>query len=520
MYPKRAAALFIALILMLSAVTVRLFYLSMGALPGLDTQAGYAQYSRTRTAAVRRGLIYDRNFQPLAGIHSGWLAVIDHAAFDYDAQGEALCRAAGIPLGKLKQYRREGVPFVLPVEENISSSTIYCLPTFVRRTDSIAAHVIGYLNSSGQGVCGLEAAYDSLLNAYGGRFSLTYQVNAIDVQMGNSTLILTDSNYYSAGGVVTTLDRSLQQGIESIGPEKGAIVIADIASGHILASASFPAFDVNNVAASLDSDGGNLTNRASLCHTPGSLFKIITAAAALESGRISPAFTVECTGEGCYGGHPHGIVDMSAAMAQSCNAYFQVLTARIGGDSVREMAARFGIGQGGSIDGIYRGKGQIDAHSTANLAIGQGGTLISPYEMLAVISAVANGGTAVPLSLVWGFCDDDGAFTPWEVEEKRVISARTAALLCEMLRGVISEGTGHAALPAGHPDGDVGGKTATAQSGQRSPDGSELLHTWFAGFCENYAIVVFCEGTGGAAEIFSKCADLVLDQLRKPVPSI
>jgi len=215
MYPKRAAALFIALILMLSAVTVRLFYLSMGALPGLDTQAGYAQYSRTRTAAVRRGLIYDRNFQPLAGIHSGWLAVIDHAAFDYDAQGEALCRAAGIPLGKLKQYRREGVPFVLPVEENISSSTIYCLPTFVRRTDSIAAHVIGYLNSSGQGVCGLEAAYDSLLNAYGGRFSLTYQVNAIDVQMGNSTLILTDSNYYSAGGVVTTLDRSLQQGIES-----------------------------------------------------------------------------------------------------------------------------------------------------------------------------------------------------------------------------------------------------------------------------------------------------------------
>jgi len=66
----------------------------------------------------------------------------------------------------------------------------------------------------------------------------------------------------------------------------------------------------------------------------------------------------------------------------------------------------------------------------------------------------------------------------------------------------------------------VGGKTATAQSGQRSPDGSELLHTWFAGFCENYAIVVFCEGTGGAAEIFSKCADLVLDQLRKPVPSI
>lgn len=498
MLEKRCAALLCLFLLAMSVLAARIFYIGLGALPESVTALG-GQHTRTLALAQRRGIIYDRRGESLARDAALWLCVVDHAGFDYDAHGESLCRAAGIGSGALLLLRERGIPYALRAAERVDLPGVYSVPDYRTGESGLAPHVVGYLDADGAGVCGLEKSYDLALRYYGGSLSLLYRANALGVQLGNSLTVVDNAGYDAPGGIVCTLDAGFQRGLEALSIAKGAAVVCDSETGEILASASYPSY--TSAAAVLDSPDGNLLNRAALTYTPGSVFKLVTAAAALEHG-FDPSETLTCTGERCYGGIPHGEVDMKRAMAQSCNAYFAYAARTVGGDAVREMGERLGIGQEGSIDGIPCGRGAMETRSEANLAIGQGGTLLSPYTLASAVGTIVSGGIRTPLSLVRGLLDGGGELHAVERSGVRVLSEELCDTLREMMEEVIASGTGQDAFcVCGAP---LGGKTATAQTGQRDADGTERLNRWFAGYAGRYTIVVLREDDGSAAASFAE----------------
>ena len=318
--------------------------------------------------------------------------------------------------------------------------------------------------------------------------------------------------------VVTTLDAALQEAAyEGLAGRKGAVVAIEPSTGRVLAMVSAPDFPLDTTAEGWDAlvaanEDSPLVNRAAQgLYAPGSTFKIITAAAALERGLDD--FTVECSGSMTFGDHTmrcfdskaHGTVDMGKAMAQSCNVYFAALGLELGEAALRGMAERFGFNAPMDFPLAYRspsfvlGLGDDDARvdEMIETAIGQGRTLATPLQMAMVAATVANGGLAMKPYLLDSIQTRDLRVLEKNMPKAagQVISRELAARLNEMLMSVVSTGTGTAAQISGVA---VAGKTGTAQN-ETGKD-----HSWFVGYAPagypEIAVAVVLEGTGGGTE--------------------
>ena len=527
----RIVGVFVVMLTIASGLMVRLYALSMNV--DLE-QAAQSQSAYTLQITTTRGQIYDRNLQPLTDTEQrNYLAVLPTD----DAVQACAEQITGTSRRLALDAAAQGTPFVLPLEDGqkVYAADVENFTVSSRLphdpSEQLAVHLLGYLDGEGNGVSGIEQAYNDQLAAAGEQVTVRCQVDALGRPMENGTMQVEGSSRPPQQGVILTLDKRMQQVVEQVGEQidQGAIVVMDVHTGAITASASFPQYDPYHLETALEDAGQPLINRALLPYCVGSSFKLSVAAAALEEG-ISPSFLVDCVGGTtvagrifyCHNRAGHRETDLKRAIEQSCNPYFIKLGQETGAEQLLGMAKALGFGQETQLaDGVIAQAGNLPTlgelsspHELANFSFGQGKLTATPVQIAAMVSAVANGGMAVTPHLVMGTTEDGQT-----VQEKespapvRVFSQQTAAFLQEAMIGVVEEGSAPLAQPK---QGGAGGKTASAQTGLYDEEGEEIVHAWFAGFfpAQNpqYAAVILIEGGeyGGqvASPLFAQLVDL------------
>jgi peptidoglycan glycosyltransferase len=310
--------------------------------------------------------------------------------------------------------------------------------------------------------------------------------------------------------VTTTIDPNLQQvASDQLGDRPGAVVAMDPATGEILAMVSNPTFDPNPLASHdvkaaqsayqrLERDSAKplLANANDQLYPPGSTFKLVTAAAAIESG-VNPNSPIwdnppgsldlpqtshnlsNFGGETCPGGPQ---ISLAQALTVSCNVVFGEVGMKLGADALAAQARKFGFDEDVPFnipfaEGQFPDPKSLDEPLTAFAAIGQQDVLANPLQMAMVGSAIANNGTLMRPQLVSEVRDPRGnvirAFRP--AVYGHPISSQTAGDLNSMMVSVVNSGT---AQGLNIPGNQVAAKTGTAQHG----DGSEPPHAWFVSF--------------------------------------
>jgi len=435
--------------------------------------------------------------------------------------------------GKSKEYFKQNpadylaLPVVnqdLTLLSSIESNRypgVICYKKTIRYDDnSLARHVVGYLRvSDGKPMSGIEKAYEAMLHP-GQSSYISVFADAADRPLFNMGIEKNEPEeaWYD---VQLTLDYNIQQILEEVldnypGKRHGGLVL-DAHTGEILAMASRPQYKQYEPGAKY-TDGMESSFLAIPLEQfpPGSIFKIIVAAAALESGRYTEDTQFTCTGGiqtgskwvSCtaYTAGSDGLT-MREAFAYSCNDTFVRIAMDIGGDAIIETARRFGLGTAVNIElpnpaGHLMEKDEYTGPGIANLAIGQGSLLVTPLQAADVITTILNDGKRKAIKLVSGFVDPSGSFianTSYSKAEDRVISPATAKTLTEWMGDVTEYGTGKKARDP--IIGGTAGKTGTPRV-FGDPDSNE--YGWFTGFFpkENprYVIVVLSQEEGGAAD--------------------
>lgn len=406
------------------------------------------------------------------------------------------------------------------------------------RYGSLACHLLGYAGEvdeselkragnqtirSGQwiGKSGLEKTHDGLLRGIDG--GLQFEVDAV----GRHVQVVQRIASVPGNDLHLTLDRRIQAaaeaGLAASVTGRGAAVAIDPRSGALLAMASSPGYDPSaNLGDYLGDPALPFFNRAIQgVYPPGSIFKIITAAAALEKLNWDTRQTYFCTGLfesgnrefGCWS--KHGRKDFWGAVAWSCNVYFYNLGRAVGVDAVESLAHEFGLGEKSGLDISGESTGLIPGRAwkkatlrqnwfegdTLNLSIGQGATTVTPLQAAVYFAAVANRGTLWrPYAVDRVVTPDNRVLSKTSPQVRRRVELRETvwAQIHRAAEGVAREGSGRVAF---RPDLIVGAKTGTAQN----PHGDD--HSWFAAYAgrpgelPGLALAVFVEngGHGSAA---------------------
>ncbi len=417
-------------------------------------------------------------------------------------------------------YREYGIdrgPLVVEGNEIASSTPVDSPFEFQRVYEEgpLYAHTTGYFSM--YQMTGMERASSSVLSG------------TDDSLLWTRIRSLFTGSQQQGGSVELTLNDAAQRAAtEALGDQKGAVVALDPNTGAILAMVSTPSFDPNDLAvhsgsaveeaySELINDEDNpLVNRAisGSLYAPGSTFKLIGTALALESGeydadsQVPAPATLELPQTSHVISNPSGIsctnedtVTFTYALQISCNTPFAQLAMDFGEEAMAEQAAEFGFGQDLNIPlrvtpSSY--PSDMDEAQTAMSAIGQFDVRVTPLQMAMVSSAVANEGVLMEPHLI---ATERGpnlrVLSTTEPQEfSRPISASTASQMTEMMTAVVNDGTGS---PAQIPGVQVAGKTGTAESGtDASP------HAWFTAFAPaddpQIAIAVVVENGGVAGD--------------------
>lgn len=503
---------------------------------------------------VPRGLILDRNHIPLTGSHrEDRVLVVPALMQNRRAVEEGLARVLGVPPSDIA--RRLNAPGYLPFRvtreqkrsiERASWPGVTVAPVALRYgARPLAVHVVGHLGmpDSPAEIAGLRA---SSRKAYGGTdlvgktgIEKYYETRLKGVAPRIVAAACTDATGRPLKGwgiqvaqvpdrerqdVVLTIDARVQQVVEDVMDQhrvKGAVVVEDVASGDILAMAARPAYHPAQVERYLAAPDGPFTNRAITPYFPGSLFKIVVAAAALEKGVVSENGRFLCRGQRdplvhCWLPGGHGSITFGEAFAVSCNPVFARIALRLGSDQLIDYARRLGL-ENQAITGFPHPpdpRPDLDAikerYNLVNAAIGQWPVLLTPVQVCTMVATVARGGIYRQPRLVQ-YCMQDGRILKEEppAAPHQAISTATAKRLQDLMALVTTTGQGRAACV---PAWGAAGKTGTAEIG----DGQKLA--WFAGYVPvehpRLAITVLVEGgvSGGqtAAPVFREIAARVL----------
>lgn len=357
------------------------------------------------------------------------------------------------------------------------------------------AHVTGYFSFIYGAGGGLERTMNAELS---GTSDILFYRRMVDLLTGTEP---------RGAAVETTIDPQLQEVADrALGDRRGAVVALDPRTGAILAMVSHPSYDPNRLSShqlgsvqdawvELNEDPGRpLVNRAIAgdLYPPGSVFKLVVAAAALESGRYSPDTVLEAplrytlpgtsTQLPNFGGASCGPDDRATlfdSVRVSCNTSFAWLANQLGADALDEQARAFGFGEQLSIPMNVtpsRYPEDPDEPQTALTGIGQHDVRVTPLQVAMIAAAIANGGEVMRPYLVQTVRDQD--LEPISRTEPEVlgqaVSPTTAQELAEMMVAVVERGSGRAAAV---PGVTVAGKTGTAEFGS-----SGAAHAWFTGF--------------------------------------
>ena len=315
-------------------------------------------------------------------------------------------------------------------------------------------------------------------------------------------------SYGGAGGVAKlTLSAKAQSvALEALGGYKGTVAVYNYKTGEILCAVTTPTFDpLDPPNIEDDAEGiyeGVYMNRfTQSAYTPGSIFKIVTLAAALDSLEDAQTMSFTCTGEQVYGvdritcENVHGTQSLKEAFCNSCNCVFAQMADLLGAETLQNYADRFGVTQPVTFDGITTVAGNYQApdapESLAWSAIGQHTDLVNPCSFMTIVGAIAGGGKGATPYVVARAGDGLSGYEAKTKETDRMMSQELAELVQEYMRGNVENKYGDENFP---------GLTVCAKTGTAEMDGDQASNAMFAGFTldEEYpfAFIVCVEGGG------------------------
>ncbi len=569
---RRLVVLRIGLLLVVALLALRLWHLQIREGP---YYRDLSENNRTRSVILEpaRGLIYDRNGVLLANnVPSFSLYVSLEDVKDREELIQRMTDLIGLDpelirkklaVRGAKQLPRKIKDRLTLREATLIESHRLDLPGVMIQVESqrnypsgvTAAHVLGYVGEvsaeqlekpefaelhqgSIVGQYGVEKYFDRVVRGEAGQKSV--EVDAL----GHEKRTVVVDQPKAGDDLYLTIDARLQKVAEDLlGQESGAIVALDPTTGDILAMASRPAFDPNVLSRELtgkqwveivQDEGRPLNNRASQGqYPPGSTFKVMMAAAALESKTVTPSSTVQCNGGYQFGrrlyhdwkASGHGSVDLRRALIHSCDVYFYTIGQRMGIDTMAEFGRAFGLGQETGVElpseriGImpstaWKQKAKNEPWlpgETISAAIGQGYVTVTPLQMASLIGTVANDGVTYRPRLVRAVMDrETGQLQDMEPEEKSRLKVKPEylRLIQEALAAVVTEGT---ATRAKSSLVTIAGKTGTAQTAALRTGPEKDIpkkfrdHAWFVAFAPvekpKIAVAVLAEhmGHGGSA---------------------
>jgi cell division protein FtsI (penicillin-binding protein 3) len=514
-----------------------------------------SQHMRTVTSPAKRGEIYDRRGRLLAySVDADTIYAVPYEVSGAAQTAAALCGALDgctareqatiaerLGARRAFQYVRRQVT---PLEARRVAALQLDGIGFMKESRrfypnrELAAHLLGYVGMDNVGLNGIEAAYDTVVRGQEGK--LIVQTDARRQAFGRLERMPT-----SGGSLELTIDerlqyiveRELRAGVEEKRADGGSVVVLDPRSGEILALASWPVFNPN--AFNKASEVARRNRAVQDLYEPGSTFKVVTMAAALEEGVMPPDALID-TNPGTirfrgrvvteFGGRNYGVLSFTDAIVRSSNVGAIKIGLKLGPERLGLYVNRFGFGRSTSPDfpgenrGIVWNPARLDDSGVASVSMGYQ-VAVTPLQMAAAMNAVANGGTWIEPRVVRAVIRD-GVRTRVEPKTvRRAVSERTTAQMLPILEQVVERGTARAAQVAGYT---VAGKTGTADKLINGRYSRSQQNVSFLGFVPSrdpvLTMIVMIDtprvgsDTGGAvaAPIFSRIARAALRHLGVP----
>ena len=544
---RRMATALGLLVLWAIGIEARLVYLQVVRYSDLASRAE-RQQSYTIKAPAKRGDIVDRRGRILAySVDADTIYAVPSEIADADRTAAAVCGALGDCDGKDRQaiaekirkgkyfayVRRQVWPDQAKRVADLQLDGIGFMKES-RRTypnRDLASHVLGYVGVDNGGLSGIEATYDSLIGGRAGTVLVQTDAHRRAFSRverpstSGASLELTIDEYLQH-----VAEKELRDGVQSSGASGGSAVIMDPYTGEILALANAPDFNPNDYREAREDTRRNRAIQD--LYEPGSTFKIVTASAAFETKSVTPNTIIDASAGNIRFGsrlirddHNYGVLSFTDVIVKSSNVGAIKVALKVGPERMGDYVQRFGFGKPSSPDfrgenpGIVWDVSKLSDSALASVAMGyQVG--VTPLQMAAAVSAVANGGELVQPRAVRAVIRDGKRLTVPRKVLDRAINPETAATLTAIMEEVVVRGTG---TKAQIPGFTVAGKTGTAKKlVNGSYRGHSDYNVSFVGFVPSrkpvFAIVVVVDSPhrvspyGGvvAAPIFQKIAAAAL----------
>lgn len=528
---KRLPAVLLLVVFLFVAVFVKMFAVII--LDGGKLQMkAIDQWLRDLPTDAPRGSILDRNGNVLASTSTRYnLYVRPSATSDKPAVAKLLSNVFGYDyektLEKISKRTSEVTVATQVTKEQLNTVYESGLSGIYYSEDNhryypygdFMTQVLGFCSTDGFGQTGLEAYYNKYLTGVNGQ--IMTETDLIGKELGAGTYYLPS---IPGMNVITTLDSGIQRIVDGaiskavamFKPKGVACIVMDYDTGGVVALSEYPSFDLNNVprddleALFLHSK----SNIVSSVYEPGSTFKILTAAAALDAGKVTVSDRFYCAGSRtvdgkrirCWKAKGHGSINFAEGVEGSCNCVFMDSALRMGTEQFYNYLRNFGLTKKTGIDmtgetsGIFIAQDAVKTVDLARIGFGQA-VAVTPIGLISATSAVINGGKKVTPHLLSGVKDINGntvGNTGITSSGGQIISQNTSDTMRTLLESVVTTGSGKGAYVPGYR---VAGKTGTAQKYANGAIASGKYISSFLGFSlsegANYAVLFIVDEPSG-----------------------
>ena len=511
-------------VLLLLALLVNLYYVSIVKGPEYAKMA-QRQWQSSLSLKAERGRILDRNGNVLAESYTTYQVCVNPQAITEDADRERIANILSTLLNvnyesiiakMTKINPKDGKPYQqVKIKDQVESNVIAQLVTFqenraisyysdVKRNypeGNLFGQLLGFTNVDGDGQTGVELSYNTVLSGVDGKQIAETDRDGNEIPGGESSYIAPIGGAAIQLTVDTGIEGFLQNALEEAARTNLAKyaygVVMSPKTGEIYAISSYPTIDPNNPPRTDAETLLDLSRQRMVTETyePGSVFKVVTLAAALDSGTVNDGTTFKCKGYlnvlgqkiKCWRSKGHGSETLAQAVQNSCNPAFMSMAIKMGTDKFYEYIYAFGmndktgVGIGGETTGKVTHKKYIRDTDLARIGFGQSISCTGMQMAMAVCAAI-NGGELLKPYYVQDVTAASGEVLEHHEKEvvRQVITPETSALIRKYLTGVVDSGSGRNAAIPGY---SVGGKTGTSQKyDENGKVSSTLLVASFVGF--------------------------------------
>ncbi len=550
----RASELLFVFIFILAILALRLFYLQLFQHDFYLDRAN-DQRRRIITLSPDRGDIYDRNGAVLA------TSIGAFSVFAVPSEVRNKTETADIVARILKENRspilkklNSGKPFVWimrkiedPLAKKIKDKKLPGIGMLQEKKRvypkrKLASQIIGFVGMDNQGLSGIEISFDRYLKGEEGSLITEKDPRGREILTSNLRVLKSPTN---GGNLTLTIDEAIQyraeaelrKAVQTSHANSGTVIVMDVKSGEILALASYPDFDPNDYQRYRENAWYN--RAVTDVYEPGSTFKLVTIAGAIEEGTISKDTRVYCPDTIKLGGrtirnshtekYNTKYLSIKEILRESVNTGAVNIAMKLGKEKFYKHIKDFGFGDYTGVDLLGESRGMLSDPALWNkpdigmISFGQS-IAVTPIQLISSLSAIANGGTRMRPRLVKKIENDDSDFLKVFAPEERgrAISGRVAGEVLELSEDVVENGTGRLAKISGFR---VGGKTGTAQKPR--PGGGYMEGRYVASFIgfapldsPRLAVLVVVDdpkpvfwGERIAAPVFGRVAEFALRRL-------